>query len=304
MSILLFGANGQLGRELLRSLPRVGDVVSATRTGTLFDGRRCESADLSRPAELRSVLDRSRPRIVVNAAAYTAVDRAEQESATAFRVNAESPDVIARWCAARGIPFIHYSSDYVFDGGKTDPYCEDDPTAPLGVYGASKRDGEDAIRAARGRHMIFRTSWVHSAHGSNFLRTMLRLAANGADMKVVSDQVGSPTPAALVAEVTTRALHHPGEKSGTWHVACAGQTSWHGFAEAILAEAKSTGMLGKLPAVAPISSSSLPASARRPAWSVLDTSKLQRDFAERLPDWKTGMRQTLSALRQVPDSRS
>lgn len=296
MTVLVFGGNGQLGQELLRALAPLGPVVAATRSGLLADGTRCETADFDRPAALPALLNRLRPSWVVNAAAYTAVDRAEQEPDAARRANTEAPGEIARWCARHGAPLVHYSTDYVFDGQSRVPYREDAPTAPLGVYGTTKCDGEDAIRAAGGRHLIFRIAWIHAAHSSNFLRTMLRLAAAGQPLRVVSDQIGAPTPAALVADVTTRALQHPGQLSGTWHLACAGQTSWHGFAEALLAEAKAMGMLPTLPVVTPVSSSTFPTAAPRPHWSVLDTSKLRRDFGENLPDWRDGMRSVLAEL--------
>ena len=177
MTILVFGGNGQVGQELLRALAPLGKVVATTRSGVLPDGSACETADFGQPDSLPALLDRLQPSIVVNAAAYTAVDRAEQEVDAAVAANAQAPGVIARWCAAHGVPFVHYSTDYVFDGQGTAPYREDEPTAPLGVYGTSKRDGEDAVRAAAGRHLIFRTAWVYASHGANFLRTMLRVGA-------------------------------------------------------------------------------------------------------------------------------
>ncbi|MBA0282144.1 dTDP-4-dehydrorhamnose reductase [Stenotrophomonas maltophilia] len=296
MSILLFGGNGQLGQELLRALAPLGGVVATTRSGVLPDGRACEAADFTQPGSLAAVLERVQPSIVVNAAAYTAVDRAEQESDTAFAVNAQAPGVIARWCAAKGVPLVHYSTDYVFDGHATAPYREDAPTAPLGVYGTSKRDGEDAVRAAGGRHLIFRTAWVYAAHGTNFLRTMLRVGAERDQLRVVADQIGTPTPAALIADVTARALQHPGRLSGTWHLTASGQTSWHGFAEAIFAEALATGVLRKAPIVEAIPASAYPTPARRPAWSVLDNHKLQLDFGIVLPAWQDGLRRVMAEM--------
>lgn len=297
MTILLLGADGQLGRELLRTLPATGDVVAATRKGCLSDGTRCEVADFEISTSLNTLLRRCRPSVVVNAAAYTAVDRAEREPQVAFRVNVEAPGVIARWCAVHDVPLVHYSTDYVFDGTSDRPYAEDHPTSPLGVYGITKRDGEDAVRAAGGRHLIFRTAWVYAAHSDNFLLTMLRLAASQQTLRVVADQVGTPTPASLIAGVTARALRQPVRHSGTWHLTAAGQTSWHGFAEAIFAEAVATGMIPSAPVVVPIPSAAYPAPAPRPAWSVLDTGRLQREFGEQLPDWREGMRQVLADLR-------
>jgi dTDP-4-dehydrorhamnose reductase len=296
MTVLVFGGNGQVGRELLRALAPLGPVVATTRSGTLHDGSACEVADFDQPGSLPALLDRVRPAMVVNAAAYTAVDRAEQEPEAAFRANAEAPGVIARWCAAHGVPLVHYSTDYVFDGRGSTPYREDAPTAPLGVYGSSKRDGEDAVRAAGGRHLIFRTAWVYAAHGGNFLRTMLRLGAEREQLRVVADQVGTPTPAALIADVTAQALRHPGGLSGTWHLTASGQTSWHGFAEAIFAEALAAGVLAKAPVVDAIPSSEYQTPARRPAWSVLDNSRLQQDFGIALPAWQEGLKRVMAEV--------
>jgi dTDP-4-dehydrorhamnose reductase len=229
MTVLVFGGNGQVGQELLRALAPLGEVVATTRSGQLPDGGACEMADFGQPDSLPALLDRLQPSVVVNAAAYTAVDRAEQDTTAAFAANAEAPGVIARWCAAHGVPFVHYSTDYVFDGQGSAPYPEDEPTAPLGVYGTSKRDGEDAVRSAGGRHLIFRTAWVYASHGANFLRTMLRVGAERDQLRVVADQIGTPTPAALIADVTAQALQHPGQLSGTWHLTASGQTAGMGL---------------------------------------------------------------------------
>ncbi|QII27697.1 dTDP-4-dehydrorhamnose reductase [Stenotrophomonas maltophilia] len=296
MTVLVFGGNGQVGQELLRALAPLGTVVATTRSGQLPDGSTCEMADLSQPDSLPALLDRLQPSVVVNAAAYTAVDRAEQEVEPAFAANAEAPGVIARWCAAHDVPFVHYSTDYVFDGQGTAPYREDEPTAPLGVYGTSKRDGEDAVRAAGGRHLIFRTAWVYASHGANFLRTMLRVGAERDQLRVVADQIGTPTPAALIADVTAQALQHPGGLSGTWHLTASGQTSWHGFAEAIFAEALAAGVLAKVPAVEAISSAEYPTPAKRPAWSVLDNRSLQQDFGIELPTWQDGLKRVMAEI--------
>ncbi|WP_243351320.1 dTDP-4-dehydrorhamnose reductase [Stenotrophomonas acidaminiphila] len=296
MTVLVFGGNGQVGRELLRALAPLGTVVATTRSGTLADGSACEVADFDRPDSLPALLDRLQPAVVVNAAAHTAVDRAEQEPEAAFRANAQAPGVLARWCAAHDVPLVHYSTDYVFDGQGGTPYREDAPTAPLGVYGTSKRDGEDAVRAAGGRHLIFRTAWVYAAHGGNFLRTMLRLGAERDQLRVVADQIGTPTPAGLIADVTAQALRHPGGLSGTWHLTASGQTSWHGFAEAIFAEAQAAGVLAKTPVVDAIASSDYPTPARRPAWSVLDNRRLQQDFGIVLPAWQDGLKRVMAEI--------
>lgn len=296
MTVLVFGGNGQVGQELLRALAPLGQVVATTRSGVLPDGSPCETADFGQPDSLTALLDRLQPSLVVNAAAYTAVDRAEQEVDAAFAANAQAPGVIARWCATHGVPFVHYSTDYVFDGQGRAPYREDEPTAPLGVYGTSKRDGEDAVRLAGGRHLIFRTAWVYASHGANFLRTMLRVGSEREQLRVVADQIGTPTSAALIADVTAQALQHPGHLSGTWHLTASGQTSWHGFAEAIFAEALVTGVLAKVPAVEAIPSSEYPTPAKRPAWSVLDNRKLQQDFGIVLPSWQDGLKRVMAEI--------
>ena len=296
MTVLVFGGNGQVGQELLRTLSPLGEVVATTRSGTLPDGSACEVADFNQPDSLPALLDRLQPSAVINAAAYTAVDRAEQEPEAALRANAQAPGVIAHWCAAHGVPLVHYSTDYVFDGQDNTPYREEEPTAPLGVYGTSKRNGEDAVRAAGGRHLIFRTAWVYAAHGANFLRTMLRVGAERDALRVVADQIGTPTPAALIADVTARALQHPGELSGTWHLTASGQTSWHGFAEAIFAEALAAGVLVKAPTVEAIPSSEYPTPAKRPSWSVLDNRKLQQDFGLVLPAWQDGLKRVMAEI--------
>lgn len=294
MTVLVFGGNGQLGQELLRALAPLGEVVATTRSGQLADGSPCEVADFNAPDALAAVLDRVQPTLVVNAAAYTAVDRAEGERDAAWRANAEAPGVIARWCAAAGVPLVHYSTDYVFDGQGSRPYREDDATAPLGVYGESKLAGEDAVRAAGGRHMIFRTAWVYASHSANFLRTMLRVGAERDVLRVVADQVGTPTPAALIADVTAQALQHPGALSGTWHLTAAGETSWHGFAEAIFAEAVAAGKLSRAPTVEAITTAEYPTPAKRPAYSHLDVARIQSDFGVVLPSWQDGLKRVIA----------
>ena len=294
MTILLLGANGQLGQELRRALAPLGSMVATTRSGVLPDGSACEVADFDQPGSLAALLDRVQPTVVVNAAAYTAVDRAEDDRDAAFRANAEAPGVLARWCAQAGVPLVHYSTDYVFDGQGKRPYREDDATAPLGVYGASKLAGEEAIRAAGGRHLIFRTAWVYASHSANFLRTMLRVGADRDVLRVVADQVGTPTPAALIANVTAQALQHDGALSGTWHLTAAGETSWHGFAEAIFTEAVAAGVLTRAPTVEAITTAEYPTPAKRPAYSHLDVTKLENDFGVVLPGWQEGLKQVMA----------
>lgn len=302
MRILLFGANGQVGHELRRSLASLGEVVATTRSGAFEDGTACERADFDAPAALPALIERIAPDIVVNAAAYTAVDKAESDRDAAFRVNAEAPARIAEACAARGAWLVHYSTDYVFDGSGARPYREDDATAPLGAYGASKLAGEDAIRASGAPHRIFRTAWVYAAHGRNFMRTMLRLAAERGELRVVADQRGTPTPAALIADVTAAALAQPLVPSGLWHLTAVGETSWHGFAEAIVADAHARGLLPRMPRVVPIATADYPTPAKRPAYSVLDTTRLRSDFGIDPPTWREGLHDVLDNLRSIMDS--
>jgi dTDP-4-dehydrorhamnose reductase len=296
MRILLFGGNGQVGTECRRSLAPLGELVVATRNGQLQDGTACEMADFDRPAALADLIGRIAPDVVVNAAAYTAVDRAESEPDAAFRANAEAPRRIADACARRDALLLHYSTDYVFDGRGTRPYRERDPTAPLGVYGTSKLAGEQAVRDSGARHMIFRTAWVYATHGSNFLRTMLRLAAERDELRVVADQVGSPTPAVLIADVSAKVLQRAPLQSGTWHLTASGDTSWCGFAEAIIDGAHALGLIERRPQITPITTADYPTPAARPAYSVLDTSALQRDFDLCLPSWQDGLGNILDEI--------
>ena len=296
MKILLLGANGQVGSECRHVLGSVGELICATRDGQLADGTPCERADFGDPPGVAALVRRIAPAVVVNAAAYTAVDRAESEREAAFRANAEAPAAVARACAEIGAYLVHYSTDYVFDGEGSEPYRSDHATAPLGVYGESKLAGEQAIRASGCRHAILRTAWVYAAHGRNFLLTMLRLARERDELRVVADQVGTPTPAALIAEVTARIVAANARPSGTWHLTPHGRTSWHGFADAIVEGACARGLLRAKPRVVAIASAEFPTPARRPAWSVLDNRSLEQDWSLSLPDWRAGLDDVLDAL--------
>ncbi|HMQ72556.1 MAG TPA: dTDP-4-dehydrorhamnose reductase, partial [Rubrivivax sp.] len=228
MRILLLGSRGQVGWELQRALAPLGELTALDRRGT-----GPWQADLSQPERLAPMLDALAPQLIVNAAAHTAVDRAESEPGLAHAINAAAPGELARWAAAHDATLVHYSSDYVFDGSGHTARSEDAPTGPLSVYGRSKLAGEEAIRASGCRHLILRTSWVYAARGGNFARTMLRLAAERDELRVIADQVGAPTGAELLADVTAhalRALAVDPTLAGTYHCAAAGETSWHGYA--------------------------------------------------------------------------
>lgn len=304
MRLLLIGANGQVGTELQRSLLPLGDVVAATRGGSLANGEACEVADLDQPDELAALIARVAPDVVVNAAAYTAVDRAEDEPGAAQVANALAPAAMSSACARSGALLLHYSTDYVFDGRGTRPYREDDPSAPLGVYGTSKREGEVAVSASGCRHLIVRTAWVYAAHGKNFLRTMLKLGADRDELRVVADQVGTPTPAAVIADMSKamicQAVAGGAPDRGTWHLTAGGMTSWHGFAEAIFAGAVERGLLDRHPSVHPITTADYPTRAARPAYSVLDLGALRRDFDLSPPSWQAGLDRVLDTLAEVP----
>ena len=295
MKLLLIGGAGQVGQELRRGLAGLGQVVTTTRDGRLADGGACEALDLQDLDGIAPLVERVGPDVVINASAHTAVDRAESELELAFRINAEAPERLAAACAARGIPLVHFSTDYVFDGAGTRPYREHDATAPTGVYGASKLAGEQAIAACGGSHLILRTAWVYALHGHNFLRTMLRLAGERDELRVVADQVGSPTPAWLIADVTATVLRHGLVESGIRHLVTAGQISWHGFAETIMDEAFARGLIASKPRVIPIATAEFPTPARRPAYSVLDCSRLEQEYGLVLPTWRDALATTLAA---------
>ena len=296
MSILLFGADGQVGFELHRSLSALDTVHACTRSGRSAGGQPVTRADLAEPDRAATLIRELKPREVVNAAAYTAVDQAEDEPALAYRINAEAVAEIAAACAQTGSTLLHYSTDYVFSGDNTRPWREDDPVAPLNAYGRSKLAGEEAIRASGCHHLIFRTAWVYAARGKNFLRTMLRLAAEREELRVVRDQIGAPTPARWLADVSALALHARPEASGTWHVAADGECSWCEFAQAICTDAVTAGLLARAPNVTGIASDEYPTRAQRPAYSRLDTQRLSDDFALRPPAWRDGLQQVIGEI--------
>ncbi|WP_374448410.1 dTDP-4-dehydrorhamnose reductase [Stella sp.] len=285
MRVLVLGAGGQVGRELMRR-PWPG--------GWQVEGRARAEADLADPAALRAAILGCAPDLVVNAGAYTAVDRAESEREAAFAVNAVAPGIVGAAARECGAAVIHYSTDYVFDGNGNGNGSggrgEDDPVAPLGVYGASKEAGERALRAAHDRHVILRTSWVFGALGANFVRTMWRLGTERAEVRVVADQHGCPTPAAAIAEATVTIARRVADGSGRWgtfHFAGTPPTSWAGLAEAVFAEmARRT---GRRPALVPIATADYPTPARRPANSVLDCGRIRVAYGIAAPDWRAGL---------------
>lgn len=295
MRILLLGANGQLGSRLADSvvLASLGDVLLATRGGDTVHGGASLAADLDKPESLRRLLDHVKPDIVINAAAYTAVDHAEQEEAVATRINGEAVGVLGGWAAEHGCLVVHYSTDYVFDGSQREPYAVDARAAPLNAYGRSKLAGEQALQDSGAAYLIFRTSWVYAAHGRNFLRTMLRLAENQHAIRVVADQYGAPTSTGQIERCTVRCLQQwiaadAAERmslQGTYHLAAQGVASWHQFAVNIFEHARHMGIIEQQPSVVAISSSDFPAAARRPTYSLLDTRKLRETFDVTLTPW-------------------
>jgi dTDP-4-dehydrorhamnose reductase len=299
MKILLLGADGQVGYELHRAFAPLGDVLPYTYTGTLPGGDDCGQVDFEAVGSLARLVRDTKPRWVLNAVAHTAVDRAEDEPAKAQRVNAEAVGELAQACKAAGAKLVHYSTDYVFAGGLRRPIREDDATGPVSVYGRTKLEGEDAIRASGCDHMILRTAWVYAARGQNFLRTALKLAAERDELRIVNDQVGSPTPARWLAVATALAVARNHQGNGTWHVVAGGECSWHEFAMAIYGESLSAGVIGKTPKLLGIPSSEYPTKAKRPAYSRLDTSKFAADFGLRLPDWREGLRQVVAELAEA-----
>jgi dTDP-4-dehydrorhamnose reductase len=298
-TILLTGKTGQLGSELNRLLPKLGEVIAPER----------RELDLREPATIRDSVRNAKPQLVINAAAYTAVDAAETDEANVSTVNAEAPHLLALEARKLGALIVHFSTDYIFDGAKRSPYVETDPPNPLNAYGRTKLAGEQAIRDSGAAHLIFRTSWVYATHGKNFLRTILRLATQREELKIVDDQVGAPTCAADLAEATTKIVAelitaHRGEVTdaqpvGIYHMTAAGQTTWFEFANAILEEARRaqqdlpwlTSATNSQPLVArrllPITTDEFLSPARRPAYSVLSNLSVAQTFGVALPDWRT-----------------
>lgn len=286
MKILLLGQHGQVSQELQRALQGTGELTVLGR----------EQLDLAKPELIRQQVQRLRPELIINAAAHTAVDQAESELELAFAINATAPGMLAEAAAELGVPLIHYSTDYVFDGSKAEPYRESDATNPLSVYGRSKLAGEQAIQTVGGMHLILRTSWVYSQHGKNFLLTMQRLLQERESLSVVADQIGAPTWAGTIAQTTAQLIEQwrTGQAGpwGVYHLTAQGETSWFGFASAIAAHLRSQGK--SVATLQPIPSSAYPTPAQRPLNSRLDCSRLQQDWQVQLPDWQAALEQCLA----------
>lgn len=292
MRVLVAGAGGQVGRELVRAAASFdGEIIGLGRA----------ALDVTDAEAARRAVEQHAPDVVINAAAYTAVDRAESEPEAAFAVNCDGAAHCAEACAAAGIPLIHFSTDYVFDGSKSAPYTEDDAPNPLGVYGASKLAGEEAVRDRLDAHVILRTSWVFSAHGHNFVKTMLRLCRERDELRVVADQHGNPTAAADIARtalaIAQRAVAGEAAAWGTFHFAGMPSTTWHGLAEAVVAEARTHGSV-RAERVEPISTSEYPTPARRPADTRLDGERIERDWGIEPPDWREALALVVAELAE------
>lgn len=302
MKILLLGKDGQVGWELQRSLAPLGEIVALGSTDRAPLG-----GDLRDPEALAATVRTVAPQLIVNAAAYTAVDRAESEAEEAMLVNATAVGALARAAEAAGAWLVHYSSDYVFDGSGTTPWTEQDRPAPLGAYGRSKLAGEELVRASGCRHLVFRTSWVCSARGANFAKTMLRLARERESLRVVDDQIGAPTGAELLADITAhacrRALVDPAV-AGTYHAAAAGETSWFDYARHAIATARRHGAALRVAdaAIEPVPTTAYPQAARRPLNSRLDTTRLRTTFGLALPPWQAGVERVVRELIDSSDT--
>jgi dTDP-4-dehydrorhamnose reductase len=299
MKILLFGKNGQVGWELQRSLAPLGELVA------LGTDSRDLCGDLTNLDGITQTVQSVAPNIIVNAAAYTAVDKAESEADLAHTINALAPGVLAQAAQRCGAWLVHYSTDYVFDGSGNQPWLESDNTAPLNVYGQSKLEGEQAILASGCRHLIFRTSWVYAARGNNFAKTMLQLAQQRDSLQVIDDQFGAPTGAELLADVTAHALRVAVRRpkvSGLYHLVAGGETSWHGYANFVIDYARRAGVDIKVAAeaIAAVPSSAFVTAAQRPNNSRLNTDKLQNTFDLHLPHWQSGVSRLLSEIIGKP----
>lgn len=296
MKILLIGANGQVGYELWRSLQYIGEVIPTTTVGAEINGMPTISLDLSKPTDIEKKINAVQPDLICNAAAYTAVDDAENDKQTAFTVNADAPAILAKFSVINDAKLIHYSTDYVFSGNASTPWKEGATTNPQGVYAESKLMGEQAIVDSGCEHLIFRTAWVFSDRGHNFLQAMLRLGRENDELNIVDDQIGSPTWASSIAMATALCLRHSDE-NGIFHMTSSGKTSWCGFARRIFSHAEKLGLIPLIPKINGIPTSQYPTPAMRPAYSVLDCNKLKSTFNITMPNWQTALQLCIQNMR-------
>jgi len=296
MRIVVTGVTGQVGKALACTLDKLGTVIPADRS----------VLNLAEPSKLCVALDRLAPDLIINPAAYTAVDRAEGERELAFTINGEAPGIMGRWAAGRGVPFVHFSTDYVFNGQGERPWREESPTAPLSLYGASKLAGEEAIRKANGPHLLIRTSWIYAARGTNFLRTIARLAGERAELKIVADQTGAPTSARVIADAVTALLasnlgnlyERFAESAGIVNIAASGETTWHGFAMRIVEGLRARGIPLSVQSVLPLRTDEYPTKANRPHNSRLDLTRLHGVFGLTTPLWSEALEPELDELAE------
>jgi dTDP-4-dehydrorhamnose reductase len=296
MKILLTGANGQVGFELWRSLQYLGEVIPTTRNGIAINGLPTIALNLADNQDIEKKLNAIQPDLVVNAAAYTAVDDAETHSEIAQKINTDAPSILSKYAVISDTRLIHYSTDYVFSGDSQTPWKEQDICLPQGVYAQTKLAGEQAIIDSGCQHMIFRTAWIYSQRGNNFMNTMLKLAQEKTEINVVDDQIGSPTWAASIAMVTALTLRNPID--GLYHLTASGKTSWSGFARRILSQAEKLSLINSAPIINGITTSQYPTPAKRTSYSVLDCSKLRNEFDIKMPNWQTTLQLCMQTMRK------
>lgn len=296
MKILLTGTDGQVGYELWRTLQHIGEVIPTTRSGKEIEGMPTIALDLSDVTDIENKLNAIEPDVICNAAAYTAVDNAEKDKDTALKINAIAPGIFAKYAVITDAVVVHFSTDYVFSGFSSVPWKEDDKTSPLGVYGESKLLGEQAILDSGCQHMIFRTAWVFSYRGHNFVHSMINLAKQKEELSIVDDQIGCPTSATAIANATAMALLNPVD--GLYHMSSVGKTTWYRFARRVISQAFHLGLIDKQPVINAIASSQYKTLAMRPCYSVLDCSKLKETFNINMPTWQTSLQLCMQTIRR------
>lgn len=296
MKILLTGANGQVGYELWRTLQYIGEVIPTTRDGVEINGLPTIALDLSNAEDIEKKINAIQPDLICNAAAYTAVDEAENNQELAEKINVDAPAIFAKYAVITDTRVVHYSTDYVFSGSSSAPWTEEDDCKPQGIYAQTKLKGEQAIIDSGCQYMIFRTAWVYSERGKNFMNTMLKLALEKNELNVVDDQIGSPTWAKSIAMITAITLQNPID--GLYHLTSSGKTSWSGFARRIFAQAAKLNIIEAAPRVNGITTSQYPTPAKRPSYSVLDCSKIKQTFNIKMPNWQTALQLCMQDIRR------